>query len=184
VDERPDPRRWKALALLGTAAFMVILDSQIVILAVPSIQEDLGLSVTGAQWALSAYLVSFGGLLLLGGRAGDLLGRRRVFMAGTALFLLTSLGCGLAWSGAVLITARVLQGVSAAIMGPTALAILTTTFPDGAERNKAPAIWSAMGGFGATAALLIGGSLTATLLSHARRRQPDRSQPAPAVARD
>jgi MFS family permease len=161
--EGPDPRRWKALALLCVAGFMVILDSQIVILALPSIQADLGLSAGGAQWVLSAYLLSFGGLLLLGGRAGDLLGRRRVFMAGTALFGLSSLGCGLAWSGAVLIGARVLQGASAAVMTPTALAILTTTFREGAERNKALAAWAAMGGFGATTALLIGGSLTTGL---------------------
>jgi MFS family permease len=161
--DRLDPRRWKALALLCTAGFMVILDSQIVLLALPSIQIDLGLAVGGAQWVLSAYLLSFGGLLLLGGRAGDLLGRRRVFMAGTALFLVTSLACGLAWAGGILIAARVLQGASAAIMTPTALSILTTTFPEGSERNKALAIWSAMGGFGATAALLIGGSLTTLL---------------------
>jgi EmrB/QacA subfamily drug resistance transporter len=160
MTSQPDPRRWKALALLCFAAFMVILDAQIVILALPSIEADLGLSATSAQWVLSAYLLSFGGLLLLGGRSADLLGRRRMFMFGTALFLVSSLACGLAWSGGVLIGARVVQGVSAAIMAPTALSILTTTFEEGAERNKALGVWSAVGAAGATSALLIGGPLT------------------------
>jgi EmrB/QacA subfamily drug resistance transporter len=157
---RPDRRRWKALALLCLANLMVILDAQIVILGLPSIEADLGLSAGSAQWVMSAYLLSFGGLLLLGGRSADLLGRRRMFVAGTGLFLVSSLGCGLAWSGAVLIGARVVQGVSAAIMAPTALSILMTTFAEGAERNKALGFWSATGGTGATAALLIGGPLT------------------------
>ncbi len=160
---RPDPRRWRALALLCTANFMVILDAQIVILAVPSIDRALGLSAGGAQWVLSAYLLSFGGLLLLGGRMADLLGRRRVFMAGTALFLVSSLACGLAWSEAVLVVARVVQGVSAAVMAPTALSILMTIFAEGRERNKALGVWSGMGGMGATAALLIGGTVTQAL---------------------
>jgi EmrB/QacA subfamily drug resistance transporter len=160
VNSQPDTRRWKALALLCVAFFMVILDAQIVILGLPSIEADLGLSVDGAQWVMSAYLLSFGGLLLLGGRSADLLGRRRMFMVGTALFLISSLACGLAWSGAVLIAARVVQGMSAAIMAPTALSILMTTFEEGPERNKALGIWSAIGGVGATAALLIGGPLT------------------------
>jgi EmrB/QacA subfamily drug resistance transporter len=157
---RADPRRWKALALLCLANLMVILDAQIVILGLPSIETDLGLSAAGGQWVMSAYLLSFGGLLLLGGRLADLLGRRRLFVAGTALFLIASLGCGLAPSGAVLIGARVVQGVSAAIMAPTALSILMTTFEEGAERNKALGVWAATGGTGATAALLIGGPLT------------------------
>jgi MFS family permease len=159
----PDPRRWKALALLCAVNFMVILDSQIVILGVPSIERDLGFSADGVQWVLSAYLLSFGGLLLLGGRAGDLLGRRRVLIAGTVLFGASSLACGVAWSPAMLVVARVAQGVSAAIMAPTALAILMTTFPEGAERNKALAFWGGLGGLGATAALLVGGTLTDTL---------------------
>ena len=97
-DSQPDPHRWKALALLCAAFFMVILDSAIVVVALPSIDADLGFSTGDLQWVLSAYLLSFGGLLLLGGRAADLLGRRRLFMAGTALFALASLGCGLAGS--------------------------------------------------------------------------------------
>jgi EmrB/QacA subfamily drug resistance transporter len=155
-----DPRRWKALALLCLANLMVILDAQIVILGLPSIKADLGLSADGAQWVMSAYLLSLGGLLLLGGRSADLLGRRRMFMVGTALFLVSSLACGLAWTGGMLIASRVVQGVSAAIMAPTALSILMTTFDEGAERNKALGIWASIGGVGATAALLIGGPVT------------------------
>jgi EmrB/QacA subfamily drug resistance transporter len=156
----PDPRRWKALALLCTAFFMVILDSAIVVVALPSIDADLGFSAGDLQWVLSAYLLSFGGLLLLGGRAADLLGRRRVFMVGTVLFALASLGAGLAGSVAALIAARVVQGMAAAIMTPTALSIVTTTFEEGAERNKALGIWAAIGGIGATAAWLVGGPIT------------------------
>jgi EmrB/QacA subfamily drug resistance transporter len=155
-----DPRRWKALALLCTAFFMVILDSAIVVVALPSIDADLGFSAGDLQWVLSAYLLSFGGLLLLGGRAADLLGRRRLFMAGTGLFALASLACGLSVSVAGLIVARVVQGVAAAIMTPTALSILTTTFEEGAERNKALGVWAAIGGIGATAAWLVGGPIT------------------------
>ena len=156
----PDPRRWKALALLCTAFLMVILDSAIVVVALPSIDADLGFSDGDLQWVLSAYLLSFGGLLLLGGRAADLLGRRRVFMAGTALFALASLGAGLAGSATALLVARVVQGMAAAVMTPTALSIVTTTFEEGAERNKALGIWAAIGGIGATAAWLVGGPIT------------------------
>ena len=142
---------------------MVILDSAIVVVALPSIDADLAFSSGDLQWVLSAYLLSFGGLLLLGGRAADLLGRRRVFMAGTALFALASLACGLAGSATVLIAARVVQGMAAAIMTPTALSIVTTTFEQGAERNKALGIWAAIGGIGATAAWLVGGPITEEL---------------------
>jgi EmrB/QacA subfamily drug resistance transporter len=161
--EGPDPRRWKALILLCVANFMIILDAQIVILALPSIERHLRMTVGAGQWVLSAYLLAFGGLLLLGGRLADLRGRRRMFMIGTTLFLMSSLLCGLAWTGEVLIVARVLQGVSAAMMAPAALATLMTMFPHGAERTKALACWSGVGGLGATAALLIGGTLTGTL---------------------
>jgi EmrB/QacA subfamily drug resistance transporter len=154
-----DPRRWKALALLCGAFFMVVLDATIVLVALPSIQADIGFSEQGLQWVLSAYALTFGGLLLLGGRAADLLGRRRLFISGVALFTAASLLCGLAWSPAALLAARVVQGVGAAIMTPTALSIISTTFPEGAERNKALGIWGALGGVGATAAWLIGGPL-------------------------
>jgi EmrB/QacA subfamily drug resistance transporter len=154
-----DPRRWWALALLCGAFFMVILDAAIVTVALPSIQEDLAFSTQGLQWVVSAYALTFAGLLLLGGRAADLLGRRRVFIVGLALFTFASLLCGLAWSGGALIGARAFQGIGAAIMTPTALSIITTLFKEGAERNKALGIWGALGGFGATTAWLIGGPI-------------------------
>jgi EmrB/QacA subfamily drug resistance transporter len=154
-----DPRRWWALALLCGAFFMVVLDATIVLVALPSIQADLGFSEQGLQWVLSAYALAYGGLLLLGGRAADLLGRRRLFVTGVLFFTAASLMCGLAWSPATLLAARVVQGVGAAIMTPTALSIIATTFTDDAERNKALGIWGALGGIGATAAWLIGGPL-------------------------
>src|SRR5918994_836658 len=154
-----DPRRWWALALLCGAFFMVILDAAIVTVALPSIQDDLSFSAQRLQWVVSAYALTFAGLLLLGGRAADLLGRRRVFMVGLALFTLASLLCGLAWSDEALIGARAFQGIGAAIMTPTALSIITTLFAEGAERNKALGIWGALGGFGATTAWLVGGPL-------------------------
>jgi EmrB/QacA subfamily drug resistance transporter len=159
----PNPRRWLALALLGTAFFMVILDGTIVYVALPSIDEALDFSAGGLQWVMSAYLLTFGGLLLLGGRSADLLGRRRMFMAGVALFAASSLLCGLAWSEPVLVGARVLQGVAAAILAPTALSLLTTVFEEGPERNKALGIWGGIGGVGATSGLLIGGPVTEAL---------------------
>ena len=155
----PDPRRWWALALLCGAFFMVLLDGTIVLVALPSIGADLGFSEQGLQWVLSAYALTFGGLLLLGGRAADLLGRRRLFMAGVLCFTAASLMCGLAWSPAALLAARVIQGVGAAIMTPTALSIISTTFEEGPERNKALGIWGGLGGIGAAAAWLIGGPL-------------------------
>jgi EmrB/QacA subfamily drug resistance transporter len=154
-----DPRRWWALALLCGAFFMVLLDGTITIVALPAIGADLGFARQDLQWVLSAYALTFGGLLLLGGRAADLLGRRRVFMAGALLFTAASFMCGLAWSPATLLAARVVQGAGAAIMTPTALSIISTTFTEGAERNKALGIWGALGGIGAAAAWLIGGPL-------------------------
>jgi EmrB/QacA subfamily drug resistance transporter len=155
----PDPRRWYALALLCGAFFMVILDANIVVVALPSVEADLGLSEQGLQWVISAYALTFAGLLLLGGRAADLLGRRRVFMVGLLFFTAASLLCGLAWSPAALIGARAIQGIGAAIMTPTALSIISTTFEEGPERNKALGIWGLLGAFGATAGYLIGGPL-------------------------
>jgi EmrB/QacA subfamily drug resistance transporter len=155
----PDPRRWWALALLCGAFLMVILDAAIVIVALPSIEADLGFSVQGLQWVISAYALTFAGLLLLGGRAADLLGRRRMFVVGVLFFTVASLLCGLAWSPTALVAARAVQGVGAAIMTPTALSIISTTFEEGSERNKALGIWGMMGGIGATAAWLIGGLL-------------------------
>src|SRR5262245_17218688 len=155
----PDPRRWWALALLCGAFFMVILDAAIVTVALPSIQTDLDFSAQGLQWVVSAYALTFAGLLLLGGRAADLLGRRRVFMVGVVVFTAASLLCGLAWSDKALIGARALQGVGAAIMTPTALSIIMNLFEEGPERNKALGIWGALGGIGATTAWVLGGPL-------------------------
>jgi len=154
-----DPHRWRALALLCGAFFMVLLDGTITIVALPAIGADLGFAKQDLPWVLSAYALTVGGLLLLGGRAADLLGRRRVFMAGVLFFTAASLVCGLAWSPAALLAARVVQGIGAAIMTPTALSIISTTFTEGSERNKALGIWGALGGIGATAAWLIGGPL-------------------------
>jgi EmrB/QacA subfamily drug resistance transporter len=158
ISAQPDPRRWWALALLCGAFFMVILDANIVVVALPSIEAELGFSEQGLQWVVSAYALTFAGLLLLGGRAADLLGRRRLFMVGLLFFTLASLLCGLAWSPGSLIGARAFQGIGAAIMTPTALSIVSTTF-EGGERNKALAIWGMNGAFGATAGYLIAGPL-------------------------
>ena len=156
----PDPRRWQALALVCVAFFMTVLDVSIVTVALPSIARSLHLSQSSLQWVLTAYAITFGGFLLLGGRAGDLLGRRRMFMIGLGLFSLTSLLCGLSTSTAMLVTSRAFQGLGAAIISPATLSIITTTFEEGAERNKALGIWGAMGGAGAAAGVLFGGILT------------------------
>ena len=159
----PGAHRWLGLALLCTSFFMVILDVAIVNVALPSIQADLHFSPQTLQWVVSAYALTFGGLLLLGGRAADLLGRRRVFVAGVAVFALASLLAGVASTATFLIVARALQGIGAAAMTPAALSILTTTFPEGAERNKALGAWGAVGASGGTIGLLLGGVLTDTV---------------------
>jgi EmrB/QacA subfamily drug resistance transporter len=156
----PDPRRWKALAVVCAAFFMTVLDVSIVNVALPSIGKALDFSRESLQWVITAYAITFGGFLLLGGRAADLLGRRRVFMAGVTVFTIASLLCGLAWSEGVLIAARGIQGLGAAIISPSALSIVTTTFDEGAERNKALGIWGAIGGSGAAVGVLAGGVLT------------------------
>ena len=156
----PDPRRWKALAIITTAVFMTVLDIAIVNVALPSIGEHLHFAPDDLQWLITAYSLTFGGFLLLGGRAADLMGRRRVFMIGLALFTVASLACGLASSEAVLIIARGVQGLGAAIVSPAALSIVSTTFEEGAERNKALGIWGAVAGSGAAAGVLLGGVLT------------------------
>src|SRR2546426_2827401 len=158
-----DRRKWLALALLSVVQFMVVLDIAIVNVALPSIQVDLGFSQENLQWVISAYALVFGGFLLLGGRAADLLGRKRIFLAGIIVFTLSSLLAGLAWSEASLIGARAVQGVGAALITPAALSILSTTFTEGRERNLALGIWGAVGGFGAAAGVLLGGVLTQTL---------------------
>ena len=158
-----DRRKWLALALLSAVQFMVVLDIAIVNVALPSIKVDLGFSQENLQWVISAYALVFGGFLLLGGRAADLLGRRRIFLVGLVVFTLASLLAGLAWSEASLIAARALQGLGAAIISPAALSILSTTFAEGRERNIALGVWGAVGGFGAAAGVLLGGVLTDAL---------------------
>jgi EmrB/QacA subfamily drug resistance transporter len=147
------------LALLSATYFMVILDAAIVRLAIPPIQRDLHLSAGAETWVANGYMLTFGSLLLLGGRLADVFGRKRMLLAGVGLFTVSSFAVGLAGSSAVIIGARAAQGLGAAMMTPTALSILMRTFPEGAERNKAMGVWSAMGGMGATAAWLIGGPL-------------------------
>jgi EmrB/QacA subfamily drug resistance transporter len=156
----PDPLRWKALAVVCAAFFMTILDVSIVNVALPSIGRSLHFSRDDLQWVVTAYAITFGGFLLLGGRAADLFGRRRVFLVGVVLFTAASFVCGLASSEGVLIAARAVQGLGAAIISPAALSIVTTTFEEGAERNKALGIWGAMGGSGAAVGVLAGGVLT------------------------
>ncbi len=155
-----DPRRWKALAIVCAAFFMTVLDVSIVNVALPSIGRSLEFSRENLQWVITAYAITFGGFLLLGGRAADLLGRRRVFLTGVAVFTIASFLCGFAWSEGVLIGARALQGLGAAIISPAALSIIITTFDEGPERNKALGIWGAIGGSGAAVGVLAGGVLT------------------------
>ena len=155
-----DPRRWKALAIVCAAFFMTVLDVSIVNVALPSIGRALDFSRENLQWVITAYAITFGGFLLLGGRAADLFGRRRVFLTGVAVFTIASFLCGFAWSEGVLIGARALQGLGAAIISPTALSIIMTTFEEGPERNKALGIWGAIGGSGAAVGVLAGGVLT------------------------
>jgi EmrB/QacA subfamily drug resistance transporter len=158
-----DPRRWAALAVLGVAYLMVVLDVSIVNVALPSIQADLDFKIESLQWVVSGYALTFGGFLLLGGRAGDLLGRRRIFMAGLALFALFSLLCGLSTSSGMLIAMRALQGAAGAILSPSVFSITTVTFPEGAERNKALGVLGAIAGSGAAIGVILGGVLTDTL---------------------
>src|SRR6266481_1880770 len=155
-----DRRRWFALAVIVTAQFMVVLDISIVNVALPSIRTDLHFSQESLQWVITAYSIFFGGFLLLGGRLADLLGRRRLFIAGLALFTVSSLLDGLAWSEGSLIAFRGLQGLGAAMMSPAALSILSTTFQEGRERNIALGVWGAVSGSGAAAGVLLGGALT------------------------
>ena len=155
--------RWIALAVLVAAQFMVVLDVAIVNVALPSIKTDLHFSQESLQWVITAYAIMFGGVLLLGGRMADLLGRRRLFIAGITLFTVSSLLAGFAWSEASLIAFRATQGLGGALLAPAALSILTTTFEEGRERNIALGIWGAVSGSGAAAGVLLGGLLTSSL---------------------
>jgi EmrB/QacA subfamily drug resistance transporter len=155
--------KWFGLALLSAVQFMVVLDIAVVNVALPSIQVDLNFSQADLQWVISAYALVFGGFLLLGGRTADILGRRRVFVAGILAFTIGSLLCGLAWSEGSLIGARAIQGLGAAAISPAALSILMTSFKEGRDRNIALGVWGGVGGFGAAAGVLLGGLLTDAL---------------------
>jgi EmrB/QacA subfamily drug resistance transporter len=156
----PQDRRWLALALLAAAQFVVVLDASIVNVALPSIGRALDFSRDNLSWVVNAYTLTFGGFLLLGGRMADLLGRRRLFVAGLILFALASLAGGLAQTDTWLIAARAVQGLGAALVSPAALSLVTTIFAEGAERNKALGVWGAVAGSGGAAGVLLGGMLT------------------------
>ncbi len=158
----PTDKRW-ILILCCLAQFMVILDVSVVNVALPSIKEDLGFSTVDLQWVVNAYALTFAGFLLLGGRAADLLGQRKVFIAGMALFGFASLAGGLAQDQGMLVAARAVQGLGGAVVAPVTLSILTTTFSEGAERNRALSAWGAMGAAGGAAGALVGGILTQAL---------------------
>ncbi|MGI8866207.1 MAG: MFS transporter, partial [Rubrobacteraceae bacterium] len=153
-------RRWLALLLVCGAQLMIVLDGTIVNVALPAIQGSLGFSETGLSWVVNAYLLTFGGFLLLGGRAGDIFGRRRVFAFGLVLFTVASLLCGLAGSQVMLVAARALQGIGGAIIAPAALSIIITTFKDPADRARAMGIWAFVVSRGASIGVLLGGVLT------------------------
>ncbi len=152
-----------ALVLIATAQLMVVLDATIVNVALPDVQKALGFSGTGLEWVVNAYALTFGGLLLLGGRAGDILGRRRVFIAGIILFSVASLLGGFATTQTWLLAARAVQGVGGAIIAPTALSLITTNFPEGPPRNRAMGVYAAMSIGGAAVGLIAGGLLTTYL---------------------
>jgi EmrB/QacA subfamily drug resistance transporter len=154
---------WLVLCLVCLAQFMVILDATIVNVALPSIQKDLGISESSLQWIVNAYALLFGGFLLLGGRAGDLIGRKRVFVGGLVLFTTASLLCALAPNETWLIVSRGVQGLGAALVSPAALSIVTTTFAEGAERTKALGVWAAIAVGGGAVGLVLGGILVETL---------------------
>src|SRR4051812_35947671 len=155
-----EDRRWIALILLCVAQFVVVLDASIVNVALPTIGDALNFTESNLPWVVNAYVLTFGGFLLLGGRMADLLGRRRVFIAGLILFALASLAGGLATTSGQLVAARAVQGLGAAILSPAALSIVTTTFRDGSERNRALGVWGAVAGSGGAAGVLLGGVLT------------------------
>ena len=156
----PNIKRWRAFALLAVAYFMIVIDLTIVNVSLPTIGRDLHFSQTSLQWVVTAYALTFGGFLLLGGRAADLLGRRRILMLGLAVFTAASLACGLATGEAFLIGSRAVQGLGAAIMLPAALSIVMNMFEEGAERNKALGVWGAIAASGATVGLITGGLVT------------------------
>ncbi|WP_231984579.1 MFS transporter [Mycobacterium sp. 852014-52144_SCH5372336] len=156
------PPRWfvAAVTAIGSMQLLSMMDSTIAIIALPRIQNDLGLSSAGRSWVITAYVLAFGGLMLLGGRLGDAFGRKRAFIAGVALFTVSSALCGIAWDGAILVAARLMQGAAAAVVAPTSVALVATTFPKGPWRNSAMAVFAALMGIGSVAGLVLGGALT------------------------
>ncbi len=156
----PSRRFIAAVIAIGGMQLLATMDSTVAIVALPKIQDELSLSDAGRSWVITAYVLTFGGLMLLGGRLGDTIGRKRTFIVGVALFTIASVLCGLAWNEATLVVARLLQGVGAAIASPTALALIATTFPKGPARNAATAIFAAMTGIGSVMGLIVGGALT------------------------
>src|SRR5579862_6516325 len=160
MSQRNSTNPWVVLVLICLAQFMVVLDATIVNVALPSIQKDLGLSEANLQWIVNAYTLVFGGFLLLGGRAGDLLGRKRLFMFGLVVFTTASLLDGLSSSSGMLIGSRALQGLGAAFISPAALAIVATTFEEGAERAKALGVWAEIAIGGSAVGLILGGAIT------------------------
>ncbi len=155
-------RRFVAVVIaIGGVQLMVLMDGPVAVFALPKIQNELGLSNAGRSWVITAYMLAFGGLMLVGGRLGDTIGRKRTFIIGVALFTIASAMCGIAWDGGALILARLLHGAAAAIVAPTCLALVATTFPKGPTRNAATAVFGAMGGIGAVMGLVVGGALTA-----------------------
>src|SRR5215471_19368870 len=160
VPQDPAARRWLALAVLAVAQFMVFIDETVVNVALPSIKTSLGFSQSSLAWVINAYVLLYGGLILLGGRAADLAGRMRIFLIGTAIFGVASLADGLATSEGMLIGARALQGVGAALATPAALALVTGLFPAGPVRAKALTLWGALSGLGFAAGVLLGGVIT------------------------
>ena len=160
MPQQSETNRWLVLVLVCLAQFMVVLDATITNVALPSIQKDLDFSQGSLQWVINSYTLVFGGFLLLGGRAGDLFGRKRIFLAGVVIFTVASLANGLSQSGEMLIACRALQGLGAALVSPAALSIITTTFAEGEDRAKALGVWSAIAAGGAAFGLLLGGILT------------------------
>src|ERR1700757_2297527 len=149
-----------AVIAIGGMQLMATMDSMIAVVALPKIQNELGLSDAGRSWVITAYLLTFGGLILLGGRLGDAIGLKRTFMVGVTLFTIVSAICGIAWTGGVLVLARLLQGVAAAIIAPTAMALVATTFAKGPSRNAAMAVLGAIAGLSSVLGLVVGGVLT------------------------
>ena len=166
ADTKTDRNRWLALYVLCGGLLMIVLDSTIVNVALPSIKKDLGFSQSGLAWVVNAYLIAFGGLLLLAGRLGDLIGQRRIFLTGLAVFTAASLACGFASSQELLVAARFIQGIGGALTSAVILGMIVTMFPEPREQAKAIGIYSFVASAGASIGLLAGGALTQAISWH------------------